>query len=77
MTDWQQRDNLLIKEFVFKNFLAALEFVNAVGWLAEEMNHHPDIKMHDYKKVTLILTTHNVGGVTAKDFELSEKINAL
>lgn len=62
------------KTFELKDFKEALAFVNTVGELAEAANHHPTITMHDYKKVTISLTTHSEGKVTEKDHELSKQI---
>lgn len=67
----------LTKEFVFINFKEALTFVNQVGIIAETENHHPDINLHDYKKVTINLTTHAIGGLSNNDFIVASKIEAL
>lgn len=77
MTSWSREDNFLTKEFAFKNFAAALRFVNRVAELAEAANHHPDIFLHGYKNVRLSLTTHSAGSVTAKDEHLAEQIDAI
>jgi 4a-hydroxytetrahydrobiopterin dehydratase len=53
--------------------VGSLAFVNQVGALAEAANHHPDVDIR-YSKVTLVLTTHDAGGLTANDFDLAEKI---
>jgi 4a-hydroxytetrahydrobiopterin dehydratase len=63
------------KEFVFKDFTEALRFVNRVGALAESEGHHPDIFLHQYKKVTITLWTHAVGGLTENDFIVAAKID--
>ena len=64
------------REFEFGNFKEALAFVNKVGELAEEANHHPNILLHDYKKVLISLTTHSEGfSVTDKDRKLAEEIH--
>jgi 4a-hydroxytetrahydrobiopterin dehydratase len=70
-----ENDNQLQAEFKFKNFAEALDFVNKIGELAEEANHHPDIAFGwGYVKVSL--TTHDQGAiVTKKDRELAGKIN--
>lgn len=62
------------KTFELNDFKEALAFVNTVGELAEKADHHPTITMHDYKKVTISLTTHSEGKVTKKDHELSKQI---
>ncbi|MDP4011693.1 MAG: 4a-hydroxytetrahydrobiopterin dehydratase [Candidatus Roizmanbacteria bacterium] len=78
MTDtWKEVSNSITKEFIFDNFAQALAFVNSVGALAESADHHPDILIHDYKKVTITLTTHSEGKVTDKDTNLAEKIDSL
>lgn len=75
--NWDQQDNKLNKTFEFANFVEALAFVNKVGEIAEQMQHHPDIYMHDYKEVTISTTTHETGTITDKDHALAEAINAL
>jgi 4a-hydroxytetrahydrobiopterin dehydratase len=62
--------------FQFKDFPAAVKFVNAVAELAEEAQHHPDIDIR-WNKVTLALTTHDAGGLTEKDFLLAKKSDEL
>jgi len=74
---WTREGNRIAKTFVLKNFLAALQFVNRVGALAEGMDHHPDIFIHQYKRVTLTLSTHDAGGLTVMDFELAGRIEKI
>ena len=74
---WKEVSNSITKEFIFDDFAQALAFVNKVGVLAESANHHPDILIHDYKKVAITLTTHSEGKVTDKDTNLAEKIDSL
>ena len=75
--DWERNKQEISKEYVFGNFKEALDFVNVVGKLAEEVNHHPDIRIYDYKKVKLTLTTHSEGKVTEKDLALANKIDEI
>ena len=63
------------KEYKFKNFKEALEFVNKVGELAESEGHHPDINLHGWNKVKLTLSTHAIGGLSENDFILASKID--
>jgi 4a-hydroxytetrahydrobiopterin dehydratase len=77
MAGWNQDGEELVKEFECKDFAAALAFVNGVGALAEEANHHPDILIHGWNKVRLTLSTHSEGKVTEKDHQLAERIDAL
>ncbi len=73
---WELQGNRIDKEFRFGDFVEAMDFVNDVASLAEEANHHPDIAIH-YNQVTLSLWTHDAGGLTRRDFDLAEKIDAL
>ena len=63
-------------DFKFPDFVSALEFVNKVGELAEEMNHHPDINL-GWGYVRILLTTHSEHKITSKDRELAEKISKI
>ena len=58
------------------DFKDALLYVGAVAYLAESANHHPDIAIA-WNKVTLTLSTHSAGGLTANDFALARRISAL
>lgn len=75
MKKWNENEvGKLERLFEFKNFSEALQFVNQVGEIAESNNHHPDILLHDYKKVTITLFTHDENSVTEKDLKLAELI---
>ncbi len=73
---WLVDDAQLTRVVTRKDFRDALLFVDAVGFLAERANHHPDILI-SWNKVTLTLSTHSEGGLTAKDFALAREINKL
>jgi len=77
LSGWVYKENQIGKEFQFKNFPEALNFVNKVGAIAEEINHHPDIFLHSWNKVNITVSTHDKGGVTGNDFNLTKKINEL
>ncbi len=77
LTGWAYQDNRIEKDFSFRNFSDALQFINLIGDRAEAMNHHPDMLLHDYKNVTIMITSHDAGGVTAKDFTLAHEIEGL
>jgi 4a-hydroxytetrahydrobiopterin dehydratase len=64
----------LEKEYSFKNFREALAFTNAVGAIAEEEGHHPDILL-TYGKVKIQLWTHKIDGLAESDFILAAKID--
>ena len=79
--DWDVKKNIdesyfLIKDFKFKNFQESQNFVNKVGNIAEEENHHPDISFGwGYCKVTIF--THAIKGLAESDFILAAKIDKL
>jgi 4a-hydroxytetrahydrobiopterin dehydratase len=58
-----------------KNFMTAIDFFNKVAALAEEEGHHPDLHLEGYRRVTIVLWTHAVSGLTENDFILAAKIN--
>lgn len=70
-------DTKIQKEFVFEDFVEALSFANDVGEIAEEEGHHPNILLHDYKKVTITLYTHKINGLHINDFIVAAKIDEL
>ncbi len=76
LPEWRIEEGVLTRTFRFKDFPAALAFVNQVGERAEEAGHHPDIDIR-YNRVRLGLITHDSGGLTAKDFELAAVVNRL
>ena len=71
---WQRAGAEIRRTYRFADFREALAFVNRVGALAETAGHHPDIDIR-YNSVTLALTTHDAGGLSAKDFELARAID--
>lgn len=73
---WHKIDNNLNKNFIFSDFKSALEFVNKVGVIAEERNHHPDIEL-GWGRVNISITTHSEGKITNKDRQLAEAIDTL
>ena len=75
--NWTLTNNEIEKEFVFKDFKQALNFINKVGDIAESEGHHPDINLHSYKKVNIILSTHAIKGLSENDFILAAKIDKL
>ena len=76
LPEWKIISGELVRTFQFKDFRAALAFVNQVGELAETAGHHPDIDIR-YNKVRLGLVTHDAGGLTTKDFDLAAKADKL
>lgn len=73
---WQHQGATLVQTKTFGNFVEAIKFVNALVDPAETRNHHPDIAI-SYNKVTITLTSHDAGGLTALDFDLAQAIDRL
>ncbi len=70
-------DKKIEREFAFRNFVGALAFVNEIGKIAEEEGHHPDLFLHDYKKVKVSLWTHAIGGLSINDFIVASKVDRI
>jgi 4a-hydroxytetrahydrobiopterin dehydratase len=73
---WTRKDNEIVHVTKLADFKAAILYVGAVAYLAEAVNHHPDVTI-EWNKVTLTLSTHSAGGLTANDFALAQQINGL
>ena len=74
--EWEIDKKFITRAFEFEEFMDGIEFVNNVGEISEEAQHYPDISVK-YTKVSLKLTTHDVGGVTELDIELAQRIDHL
>jgi 4a-hydroxytetrahydrobiopterin dehydratase len=73
---WTRQGSSIARAVTRDDFRGAFLFAGAVAFLAEQANHHPDILI-EWNKVTLTLSTHSAGGLTAADFDLAAKIDAL
>lgn len=73
---WEHEGNAIAKEFDRGDFVRSVKFVDAIVRPAEEMGHHPDLSI-SWDKVKVTITTHSEGNLTANDFELAAKIDAL
>jgi 4a-hydroxytetrahydrobiopterin dehydratase len=76
LAGWSRRANALSKTFAFPTFLSGIDWLKRVADIAESMDHHPDLDVR-YTKITVTLSTHSAGGITAKDFSLARAIEAL
>ncbi len=74
--DWQLEREQLCRSFRFRDFSAAWGFMSRVALLAEQQNHHPEWS-NVYNRVDIALTTHDVGGISARDLRLAESINQI
>lgn len=73
---WERDGSSIVKRFQRGDFVGSVNFVRSLVDPAEEMNHHPDLEI-SWDTVTVSLSTHSDGGITAADFELATKIDAL
>jgi 4a-hydroxytetrahydrobiopterin dehydratase len=74
--NWKKKGSNITRTFQFKDFPAAIKFVNAIAKPSEKAYHHPDIDIR-WNKVTLALSTHDAGGLTAKDFSMAKQFDGL
>ena len=73
---WNIYNKTIKKEFEFDNFIEAFSFMTKVAFFSEKMNHHPNWQ-NTYNKVTIELTTHDMGGISTNDIKLAEVIDQL
>ena len=73
---WQLEGDTLVRTWRFADFVRAVEFVEEVAQVAEDLQHHPDIDIR-YNKVTLRLSTHSAGGLTTNDVGLATRLDGL
>jgi 4a-hydroxytetrahydrobiopterin dehydratase len=65
------------REWVVKNFMAAMHFFNRVAELAEDEGHHPDLHLVGYRNVAIELWTHAIGGLSENDFITAAKVDQI
>jgi 4a-hydroxytetrahydrobiopterin dehydratase len=73
---WTLKENSIEREFKFKDFGEAIDFINRVAEIADAEGHHPDI-YNSYNVVNIELWTHKIGGLSGNDFIVAAKINEL
>ena len=77
LSGWRRDGDVIAKEFVLGGFTEAAQFIGRIAPIADAMDHHPDLQLYRYKRIKIMLTTHDAGGITQKDFDLASKIDAL
>ncbi len=79
LSGWELSPNrtTILKEYLTKNFVEAVEFINKIKDRAEQNDHHPDIHLTGYRNLKVELSTHSLGGLTTKDFNLAKEIDSL
>jgi 4a-hydroxytetrahydrobiopterin dehydratase len=73
---WERSGDAIAKTFERGDFVGSVRFVDSIVGPAEGMNHHPDLEI-SWDKVRVSIATHSEGGITAADFELASRIDAL
>ncbi len=73
---WQHRDSWLTRQYTTDGWRSTMMAVNAIAFLAEAANHHPDLAVH-WGSIEVNLQTHSAGGITDKDLQLAAQIEAL
>jgi 4a-hydroxytetrahydrobiopterin dehydratase len=76
LAGWEREGDAIKCAFKLDDFKGSVDFVNRLTPEAEEMNHHPDLAI-SWNEVTVTITTHSEGGLTANDFELARRIATL
>lgn len=75
---WELVDGTLIRKTVTcKHFLEAVGLIQKIAPIAEADDHHPDLHLTGYKRLTIELSTHAIGGLSENDFILAAKINEI
>jgi 4a-hydroxytetrahydrobiopterin dehydratase len=76
LNNWERDQDAIKKEWIFKDFLASMDFLNKVARIAEKHNHHPEI-FNVYNKVSLRYSTHDAGSLTELDFIVAKEIDQI
>ena len=74
---WHREGETIVRTVKLRDFGAAIAYVGRVAELAEAANHHPDICIRGYNRVTLTLTSHDAGGLTSRDLRLAAQVDRL
>ena len=76
---WQLTEDhkMIYREFILQDFMAAIDLIDRIAHIAEDEKHHPDIHLTQYRNLRVALTTHDVGGLSQKDFTVALKIKDL
>jgi 4a-hydroxytetrahydrobiopterin dehydratase len=73
---WDLEGEAIVKQFKRADFNGSVALVDAIAPVADELNHHPDLSI-SWDTVTVMISTHSEGGLTASDFELAGRIDAV
>jgi 4a-hydroxytetrahydrobiopterin dehydratase len=73
---WELLNGTIMREYKFDNYRDTIGFINKIALVAEKENHHPDVYF-SYGKVRVTLFTHEIEGLSEKDFALAKKIDEI
>ena len=73
---WIYQDGMLCKSYKFKDFKETFSIMTRIAFECEKLNHHPNWE-NVYNNLTIKLNTHDVDGITQKDFDLAHRIEAI
>jgi 4a-hydroxytetrahydrobiopterin dehydratase len=76
LDEWELDGDAIKRDWIFKDFSEAIDFINMIAVIAENHNHHPEIS-NVYNRVSLRFNTHDAGGITEKDISIAKEINKL
>ncbi len=79
LVGWQSsNDNKMIyREYILRNFMAAVDLIDRIAKIAEDEKHHPDLHLTQFRNLRVGMTTHEVGGLSENDFKIAVRINDL
>lgn len=73
--NWKEVNGKLIRNVKCQDFIEALELLNKIAVIAEATQHHPDLKIHNYRFLRIEVYTHDINSITIKDHELAKEID--
>ena len=76
VSGWQLKEGAIEKSFGFKNYFETISFVNALAWICNTEDHHPELSVN-YDRCVVRFNTHSVGGISINDFICAAKADAL
>ena len=74
---WIKKDNTLVLSLKLPDFMRAMALLNSIGDIAQQLNHHPDMLIHNYSELKNATTTHSTKKKKKKDYELAQKVTDL
>ena len=74
---YNSRKKFIYSDYTLTGFTSAVRAINKISKLAKKANHHPDIHLTNYKKLRIVLTSHDVGKVTDRDIQLAGQIQKI